>query len=171
MTSQVTHAPKLIRAYLQQGEEGLAEIEEQIESEAHERPNGKFSKKRALYLPQAPFLPTIWRTSCGRCRFWEEGEPGESGHCHIVGREDDPFGGEAIHYRGWCGFWMPPEGEPAFAWINERLRPDGTSSVRGEFDPEMTAKGRRRAVRASIPTEPDARQDAIRSEMEETDDK
>lgn len=169
MVSLLTHAPKVILAYLRQGERGLAEIEEEVEGAAHGQPGGKFGKKQAAYSPQAPFPPTLWRTSCGRCRFWEEGEPGEPGHCHIVGRDGDPFGGESIHYRGWCGFWMPPKGEPPFAWVTERLRPDGKSSIRGEYDPEMTMKERQRKVRAKELTEPNARREAIRGEEGETD--
>jgi len=159
MTSLLTHAPTVVRTYLREGEDGLAGIEERLEREASERPGGKFSKREALYLPQAPVPPALWRSSCGRCRFWEEGEPGQPGRCRIVGRAGDPFGAEAIHYRGWCGLWMPSEGEPAFAWIRERLDPSGASSVRGQYDPEETATARRREARS---TEPDARREAIR---------
>lgn len=169
MVSPLTHWLSVLVAYLQHGEEGLSRVADQLEAEAHERPNRKFGKKQALYLPQAPVPPTLWRTSCGRCRFWEEGEPGKPGRCHIVGREDDPFGGEAIHYRGWCAFWMPPEGEPALAWVEERLRPDGKSSVRGVYDPEMTSKERQREERASAATGPDARGSAIRGGKREND--
>lgn len=169
MVSPLTHWATVLSTYLRRGEEGLSGVEDRLESTAHEQPNGKFSKKRARYLPQAPIPPTLWRTSCGRCRFWEEGEPGEPGRCHIVGREDDPYGGEAIHYRGWCAFWMPPAGEPPFAWIKERFRPDGKSSVRGEYDHEMTEKERQRKERARVYTEPDARRKAIRGEERKND--
>lgn len=156
MPSIITHAPNVIRTYLRRGEDGLAEIQTELEHEVSDRPGGKFGKREALYLPQAPVPPTLWRTSCGRCRFWEKGEPGEPGRCHIVGREGDRFGGEAIHYRGWCGFWMPPAGEPPFAWIHQRLDPDGKTSVRGVYDPETTAKERQREQGTQVPTEPDA---------------
>lgn len=147
--------------YLRRGEPGLAAVEERLESAAHDQPDGKFGKRRARYLPQAPLPPTVWRTSCGRCRFWEAGEPGEAGRCHIVGREGDRFGGEAIHYRGWCAFWMPPRGEPPFAWVRERLRPSGRTSVRGVYDPGVTERKRRRTARDRTPTEPSARRAAI----------
>lgn len=169
MVSPLTHWATVLTTYLRRGHAGLADIQEQLEADAHDQPNGKFSKKQAVYLPQAPVPPTIWRTSCGRCRFWEQGEPGEPGRCHIVGREDDSFGGEAIHYRGWCAYWMPPDGEPAFAWLRERFRPSGKTSVRGEYDPELTERERRREDREMIPTEPDARREAIREEGK-TDD-
>ena len=169
MVSPATHWRSVLLEYFRNGEEGLSTVEDQVESAAHEQPNGKFSKKEAIYLPQTPFPPTLWRMSCGRCRFWEEGEPTEPGYCHIVGREDDSFGGEAIHYRGWCAYWMPPEGEPAFAWLKERFRPDGKSTVRGVYDPEMAEKERRRTERASTITELDARRNAIRGEEGETD--
>lgn len=164
------HWASVLATYLRRGEAGLADIEDRLESDARDHPSNKFSKKQAAYVPQAPLLPTLWRTSCGRCRFWEEGDPGEPGHCHIVGREDDPYGGEAIHYRGVCGFWLPPEGEPSFAWVKQRLRPDGKTSVRGEYDPEMTAKERERKERPTISTEPDARRAAIHGEEEMDDD-
>lgn len=161
MTSPRTHWAQVLRSYLLRGEAGLADLEERVESTAHDRPNRKFSKDEAIYLPQSPFPPTMWRTSCGRCRFWEEGEPGEPGKCHIVGREGDPFGGEAIHYRGWCAYWMPPAGEPPFAWVRERLRPDGRSSVRGVYDPELTERERRRKQRDREKTSPDAPRAAV----------
>lgn len=170
MPSPATHIPAVIRTYLRRGEAGLAELEDTVEEEAHRQPGSKFSKKQALYLPQAPVPPTLWRTSCGRCRFWEDGEPGEPGHCHIVGREGDRFGGEAIHYRGWCAYWMPPRGEPPFAWVRERLRPDGKSSVRGKYDPELTEKERRRKARTTVQIEPDARREAIRREKPNDDE-
>jgi hypothetical protein len=169
MVSPLTHAPTVLAAYLRDGEEGLAEVADRLEEAAHDRPNRKFSKRRALYLPQAPVPPTVWRTSCGRCRFWEAGAPGEPGECHVVGREDDPFGGEAIHYRGWCAFWMPPKGEPAFAWIRERLRPSGKTTVRGKYDPELTERERRREERAALPTEPDARRAAVCGDGDEAE--
>lgn len=169
MPSPLTHWGIVLKTYFQHGHEGLADIQNRLESEAHEQPGGKFSKKQVMYLPQGPIPPTVWRTSCGRCRFWEEGGPGEPGRCHIVGREDDSFGGEDIHYRGWCAFWMPPEGEPAFAWINQRLRPDGKTSVRGEYNPELTEKERRRTAQAEGPTEPDVRRAAIQGEERDVD--
>lgn len=159
MVSALTHWASVLTAYRRRGAKGLDDVADRLEAAAQEQPDGKFSKARALYLPQAPLPPTLWRTSCGRCRFWHEGGPGEAGRCHIVGREGDPFGGERIHYRGWCALWMPPAGEPAFAWMAERLRPDGRSSVRGAYDPETTEKERRRRERAPAPTEPDARRE------------
>lgn len=161
MVAPVTHWARVVRAYLRDGEAGLAAVADRLESAARDQPDGKFGKARALYLPQAPVPPTLWRTSCGRCRFWEAGAPGDPGRCHIVGRADDRFGGEAIHYRGVCALWMPPEGEPPFAWVTQRLRPDGRTTVRGKYDVELTEKRREREARAII-TEPDARREAIR---------
>lgn len=169
MDSRVKHTPRLILAYARRGEDGLSEIEDRVEGEAHDRPNGKFGKKEAVYSPQSPLPPTLWKMNCGRCRFWEEGEPGEPGQCHIVGRDDDSFGGEAIHYRGWCAYWMPPEGEPPFAWFRERFRPEGKSSVRGKYDTAMTEKERRRQPRTETSTEPDARRKAVRGEGDDDD--
>lgn len=169
MSSPLTHGAGVLKTYVQHDHDGLVDIQNRLESKAHEQPGGKFSKKQALYLPQAPIPPTVWRTACGRCRFWEEGEPGEPGQCHIVGREDDSFGGEDIHYRGWCAYWMPPEDEPAFAWVKERLRPSGKTSVRGEYDPELTKKERQRTDEESVLTEPDARQAAIHGEERDDD--
>lgn len=174
MVSVLTHAPAVVWRYLRDGEAGLSDVEAAVEAAAHERPGGKFSKGEARYLPQAPLPPTLWRTSCGRCRFWEAGGPGEPGRCHIVGREDDPAG-EAVHYRGWCAYWMPPAGEPAFAWIRQRLQPDGRSSVRGQFDPEQTRKRRQRQGDRerhgpARTTEPAARSEAVRAEAEDDAD-
>lgn len=170
MVSPLSHWKRVLTAYYRDGEDGLSAVAEQLESEAHRRPNRKFSKEFARYLPQTPLPPMLWRMSCGRCRFWEEGEIGEPGRCHIVGRENDRFGGEAIHYRGWCAYWMPPEGEPAFAWIKERVRPDGKSSVRGKYDPALTERERRREEETNVSTEPDARRKAILGEERDTDD-
>lgn len=140
MVSLRTHAPNVLLSYLRGGEDDLADLAEELHEAAHGRPGHKFSKRRAAYLPQTPFPPVMWRNSCGRCRFWQEGGPGEPGTCHIVGREDDPFGGERIHPRGWCGFWMPPADEPAFAWFRERLHPDGASAVRGKYKPHLSGE-------------------------------
>lgn len=141
VASVFTHAPRVLLTYLREGDDGLSRIAEQLHQEAHDQPEGKFSKRPALYLPQSPFPPFLWRTECERCRFWHEGGPGEAGRCHIVGREDDPFGGERIHPRGICGFYLPPEGEPAFGWINERLNPSGASTVRGEYRRTLDDRG------------------------------
>lgn len=138
------HVIELLRAYAQSGTNGVNEVADQLHNRAHKQPGGAFSKREVQYLPQSPFPPFMWRYECERCRYWREGGPGEPGGCHIVGREDDWFGGKHIHPRGWCGLWTPPEGEPAFAWFRERLRPDGKSSVRGEYDPPLTQKERLR---------------------------
>lgn len=161
MLSPWTYWATVVRTYLRDGEEGVDDLADRLEGVAHDQPGEKFGKARALYLPQAPMPPTLWRTSCGRCRFWEEGEPGQPGTCHIVGRPGDRYGGEAIHYRGWCGFWTPPSGEPPFAWVGQRLRPNGRTSVRGEYDVEATEKEHEREDRTAT-TEPEARRRAIR---------
>lgn len=141
MTHWMEHPPRLLAAYLMRGEAGLTDLEERIHEQAHDEPGEKFGKRDVAYLPQSPLPPTLWPMRCGRCRFWEEGAPGQPGTCHVVGREDDPYGGEAIHPRGWCGLYMPPSKEPAFAWLHERLDPDGASSVRGLYQP-WVATGR-----------------------------
>lgn len=130
-----SHAARTLLAYLRDGEDGLSDLAEEIHGRAHDRPGGKFGKKEAMYLPQSPFPPNMWVNSCGRCRFWEEGAPGEAGKCHVVGRKSDRFGGEHIHPRGWCKLWLPPEGEPAFAWLSEQLDPTGADLARGEYRP------------------------------------
>ncbi|MFC4549122.1 MULTISPECIES: high-potential iron-sulfur protein [Halorussus] len=128
-----SHASRVLLAYLKNGEEGLSNVAEDIHGRTHDRPGEKFGKKEALYLPQSPVPPNLWRESCGRCRFWREGSPGEGGRCHVVGKKGDRFGGEHIHPRGWCKLWVPPEGEPAFAWLFEQLNPTGADLVRGEY--------------------------------------
>lgn len=168
MVSRLTHWAKVLRAYAASGEDGLADLAEEVEATAHDLPGGKFGKSKALYLPQAPLPPTVWRTSCGRCRFYEEGEPGEPPTCHIVGRPGDRHGGEAIHYRGWCAYWMPPPGEPALAWIGNRFRPDGTADVRGEYDPATTA--RKRARQEEPPAIEDVPPDSGASAESESDE-
>lgn len=151
--SPLAHTPSLLWNYLRRGDRGVDEIADRLHEAAHDQPNGKFDKHSARYLPQSPFPPLLWRNQCGRCRFWQEGGPGEPGKCHIVGRPDDDFGGEAIHQRGWCALFTPPAGEPAFAWLSERLRPDGASSVRGRYDPSARTERRdERAGRGEDPT-------------------
>lgn len=140
MPSSLTHTPRLLWNYLRQGDRGVDEAAERLHHAAHDEPGKKFDKDSALYLPQSPFPPLLWRNQCERCRFWREGGPGEPGTCHIVGREDDPYGGEAIHPRGWCAFFTPPTGEPPFSWVRERLEPDGASAVRGRYDPSLRKK-------------------------------
>lgn len=134
-----SHATKMLLAYLRDGEDGLATVAEDIHHRAHDRPGGKFGKSEATYLPQSPFPPNAWVNACGRCRFWQEGAPGEAGTCHVVGRRHDRFGGENVHPRGWCKLWLPPEGEPAFAWLFERVDPTGADLDRGEYRPNRAA--------------------------------
>lgn len=141
MVSPVTHAPTAILRYLLAGEDGLARVTERLHRAASRRPGGKFGKAEARYLPQTPFPPLLWRPQCGRCRFYDEGSPGNPATCHLVGREGDRWGGEAIHPRAWCAFYVPPEGEPAFEWFRERLNPTGTTSVRGEYRPPLGELG------------------------------
>jgi hypothetical protein len=145
MSSPLTHWTTVLETYLRRGHEGLADVQSRLEAEARRQPGGTFSKREALYLPQTPFPPMLWPTSCERCRFWHDGGPGEAGTCHVVGREGDRFGGERVHSRGWCAYWMPPDGEPPFAWLRQRFRPDGRTSVRGLYDTERTSKERRRS--------------------------
>lgn len=135
MVNWLEHPPRVLSAYLRRGEAGLTDLEERLHEQAHEQPGKKFGKRETAYLPQSPFPPLLWRNNCERCRFYHDGAPGEPATCHIVGREGDPYGGEAIHPRGWCGLYTPPSGEPAFAWFHERLNPDGASSVRGLYLP------------------------------------
>lgn len=149
MPSPLAHTPNLLWNYLRRGDRGVDEVADRLHEAAHDQPNGKFDKRSALYLPQSPFPPLLWRNQCGRCRFWQEGAPGEPGQCHIVGRPDDDFGGEAIHQRGWCALFTPPAGEPPFAWLDERLHPDGASSVRGRYDPSARAERRREGATAT----------------------
>ncbi len=142
--SVLAHQARVLRTYLTEGEAGLERVASRLHDRAHGQPGGRFGKRETSYLPQSPLPPVAWRYSCERCRFYEEGSPGGPATCHVVGREGDPYGGEAIHPSGWCGLWTPPAGEPAFAWVRERLRPDGKSSVRGEYDPAITRKDRSR---------------------------
>lgn len=133
MVSVLTHAPRVFLTYMREGHEGLSRIADELDQLANDQPEEKFSKRQALYLPQTPLPVFLWRNECERCRFWEEGSPDEAGRCHIVGREDDPFGGEHIHPRGICGLFLPPDGEPMFGWLKERLNPTGAATVRGEY--------------------------------------
>lgn len=165
------HPPRVLSAYLLRGEAGLTDLEEQLHEQAHRQPGHKFSKRETAYLPQSPFPPLLWRNQCERCRFYHDGGPGEPATCHIVGREGDSYGGEAIHPRGWCGLYLPPEGEPAFTWLHERLDPDGASSVRGLYKPWLATGqwGHRKGVEHAPTTEP-GRPDQDQAQGEGADD-
>jgi glucose/arabinose dehydrogenase len=134
----------MLLAYARRGEDGLAAIEEELRTSASRQPGGKFSKWQAAYVPAVPLPPLDWRHECGHCRFWVDQGPGEAGECMIVGREGDPLGGKAIHEKAGCALFMPPAGEPAFAWLGEQLNPAGADIVRGEYHPPVGAarKGR-----------------------------
>lgn len=143
-----SHVPRMLYQYLRHGERGLSDVQDSLHERAHRRPGGKFGKREASYLPFRPFPLVLWDNRCERCRFYREGEPGDPATCHIVGREGDRYGGEAIHPEGWCGFYVPPAGEPALAWLRERVRPTGKTDVRGEYNPPTTEKAEiRRAER------------------------
>lgn len=141
-----SHASKMLFRYLRDGERGLSEIADELHERAHDRPHGKFGKGEAAYLPQTPFPPNAWVNSCGRCRFWQEGDRGEAGSCHIVGRPGDSFGGERIHPRGWCKLWLPPANEPAFAWLFEQLDPTGADLERGNYRQHLRTGGEQRTI-------------------------
>lgn len=141
MASVLTHAPMALLRYALSGEDGLAAVADRLHEAAHDRPGDKFGKGEAVYLPQSPFPSLMWRPKCERCRFYEDGSPGEPATCYIVGREGDRWGGEAIHPRGWCAYYLPAEGEPAFEWFRERLNPTGASTVRGEYRPPLAERG------------------------------
>lgn len=131
----IKHYPRVLKAYLSRGEEGLENIEEALRAKAAAEPTGKFSKGQALYVPFVPLPPLEWRHKCGHCRFWVDHGPGKPGECMIVGREGDRWGGEKIHEKAGCGLFMPPAGEPMFAWISEQLDPTGADLARGEYHP------------------------------------
>lgn len=135
MHPALTHAPALLSTYLRRGEAGFDAMAERLHDRAHERPGERFGKGEAAYLPQTPVPPLGWPVRCERCRFYREGAPGAPARCHLVGREGDRWGGEAIHPRGVCALWMPPADEPAFAWLRDRLDPRGATSERGRYRP------------------------------------
>lgn len=136
----LTHLPQTVRKYVMHGETGVTDIATELEEEARQQPEGKFSKRDTYYIPQSVLPPFFWSKRCGRCRFWHEGGPAEPGRCHIVGRTDDPYGGDAIHPNGVCALYTPPRDEPAFGWLWDRLHPNGATSVRGEYNPPLTLK-------------------------------
>ena len=129
----LAHYPRMLQAYLGRGEDGLAELEEELRTRASARPGGKFGKREAAYVPFVPLPPLEWRHRCGSCRFWVDEGPEKPGECMIVGRTGDPFGGKAIHEEAGCALFIPPAGESAFAWLREQFDPTGADLVRGEF--------------------------------------
>jgi glucose/arabinose dehydrogenase len=161
----VTNYPKMLWRYWTRGEDGLKALEEELRSKAAARPEGKFGKREAAYVPFVPLPSADFRHECGRCRFWVDHGPGKAGECMIVGREGDPWGGDAIHEKAGCALFMPPAGESAFAWLREQVTPTGADLVRGEFHPtgerggrrggRGAAAGRRRERARRHPTEPD----------------
>lgn len=131
----IAHYPQVLKAYWTEGEDGLEELEKELRAEANRQPGGKFSKGQALYVPFVPLPPFDWRHKCGHCRFWVDHGPGKPGECMIVGKDGDYSGGKAIHEKAGCALWMPPAGEPAFAWLSEQMQPTGADLARGEFHP------------------------------------
>lgn len=129
----LTHYPRVLAEYVTTGEDGLAELEEDLRVEAAKQPEGKFSKTDALYTPFVPIPPLGWRHKCEYCRFYVDSAPGEPAECMLVGREDDPWGGKAIHEKGGCSLFTPAAGEPPFSWIAEQLNPTGADLVPGEY--------------------------------------
>lgn len=75
--------------------------------EAHVAGQGKFSKFAVVYLPVQP-PPFFWRYSCDNCLFWTE-----PNGCTLV----EGF----IAAGGWCGIFMPKEGDPPFSWPTKFL--------------------------------------------------
>ena len=135
-TLALTNYPRMLRAYLSRGENGLADLEEALRTKAARQPKGKFSKGEALYTPFVPLPPLDWRHKCGHCRFWVDQGPGDAGECMIVGREGDRWGGKSIHEDAGCALFIPPAGERAFEWFSEQRNPTGADLVRGEFHPQ-----------------------------------
>jgi glucose/arabinose dehydrogenase len=143
----VTHYPRVLLAHRRRGEAGVQAIEAELRAAAAEQPEGKFGKLQAAYVPSVPIPPFGWRHKCGHCRFWVDHGPGKPGECMIVGREDDPLGGKAIHEKAGCALYMPPAGQDSFDWIAEQLDPAGADVVRGEFHPSDEAPDEARSGR------------------------
>ena len=93
----------------------------------------KFGNDEAVYLPFSP-PPGAWRYECQTCRYWQPAGTGGRSFptCAVVGLDDDPFGGEAIHPLHWCAWWLPARGDPPLRWLAEWLNP-ALEPARGEL--------------------------------------
>ena len=69
---------------------------------------GKLSKFATVYTPVQP-PPFFWRYSCDNCRAWQE-----PNGCRWV----EGF----IAAGGWCGIFMPKQGDPPFSWPTKILQ-------------------------------------------------
>ena len=69
---------------------------------------GKLSKFATVYIPVQP-PPFFWRYSCDNCRAWQE-----PNGCRWV----EGF----IAAGGWCGIFMPKQGDPPFSWPTKILQ-------------------------------------------------
>jgi hypothetical protein len=76
--------------------------------EARVTQQGKYSKFSVMYLPVQP-PPLFWRYSCDNCRFWTE-----PNGCTLV----EGF----IAAGGWCGIFMPKDGDRPFSWPTQFLQ-------------------------------------------------
>lgn len=105
------------------GEDGQARLERKIRQRASAEPNGKLSKTSAYYIPTST-PPFVWEYECDTCRFYNATSE-NGGTCDVVGRDEDPMGGEAVHPDAWCALWLPKEDDAPFEWVRNRLNPDG----------------------------------------------
>lgn len=114
--------PTTIGVRLVGDEDGQAKIETKIRQRAAEEDGGKLSKPTAYYTP-APFPTFFYEYKCESCRFYNQRDD-DSGTCEVVGKPDDPLGGEDVHAKAWCALWMPVEGRGFFDWAKERVDPE-----------------------------------------------
>lgn len=122
--------PATVAGYTAGGETTLDQIEGAIRSRATATERGKFSKYDSYYFPQSPAPPAAWEYVCETCRFYHEPDTaGDDPKCGVVGHEEDAFGGENIHPRGWCAYWMPKDGQGYLEWITDRLEGEDSTDA------------------------------------------
>jgi len=115
--TSVATVPASIAGYAIDGDEGIEDLARGVKTRAMEEPYSKFD---AAYVPQTPYPPGLWDYKCATCRFYQPNGDGQS-KCSVVGEEDDPFGGAAVHPEAWCGLWLPMDGQGWFDWVTDRL--------------------------------------------------
>lgn len=109
----------LVSGYLLDGQRTYRDLDAYVRSQAGRGDGRKFSKTQVAYLPRTPLPPGFWDYRCQNCRFYQPGDEDSdgAGRCGVVGKEDDPFGGERIHPNGWCSAWLPLDNVEAFDYL------------------------------------------------------
>lgn len=114
---------EVVGRYVNDGDQSVEDVAERVRDSAAEKPTGTFNKGSVHYAPQSPLPYGVWEYKCRTCRFYTPPEESPDGNprCEVVGRRDNPLGGENVHPEAWCALWLPEDGREWFEYVTDRM--------------------------------------------------